>query len=149
MRKLLLLIVVLLSLFVVKAQEQQIDSSKDYTKQDYLQLSKKQKRTANALLLTGLGVGLTGGLIYTAASLRDLGCLFQNCGANPSSYTLGNILMIGGSVLSLTSIPVYIKAGNNKKKSLSLSAGTQLLPRASGAVISKAVIPSLKLTMNF
>ena len=149
MRKLLLLIVVLLSLFVVKAQEQQIDSSKDYTKQDYLQLSKKQKRTANALLLTGLGVGLTGGLIYTAASLRDLGCLFQNCGANPSSYTLGNILMIGGSVLSLTSIPVYIKAGNNKKKSLSLSAGTQLLPRASSAVISKAVIPSLKLTMNF
>ena len=149
MRKLLLLIVVLFCSFVVKAQDQQIDSSKDYTKQDYLQLSKKQKRTANALLLTGLGVGLTGGLIYTAASLRDLGCLFQNCGANPSSYTLGNVLMIGGSVLSLTSIPVYIKAGNNKKKFLSLSAGTQLLPRASSAVISKAVIPSLKLTMNF
>ena len=148
MKKIFLLTLVLLSSFVVTAQEQQIDSSKKYIKQDYLQLSKKQKRTANALLLTGLGVGLTGGLIYTSASLKDLSCLFENCGASSSVYTLGTVLMIGGSVLSLTSIPVYIKASNNKKKALSLSAGTQFVPQASGTVINRVVIPSIKLTVN-
>lgn len=149
MKKIFLLLVVAMSSIYATAQQAPIDSSKTLTRQDYLELSKRQKKKATAFLLTGGAIGSIGAIIVASATVKDIGCVFQNCGSSQSTYTTASVLMIVGGALCVVSIPIYVKASGNKKKGLSLSAGNQVIPQARGQSMGNNIVPSLSLTLNF
>ncbi|QNA44696.1 hypothetical protein [Lacibacter sediminis] len=149
MKKILFLAVVALSSVFATAQEIQTDSLNKLTKQDYLELSKRQKKTARTFLVTGLVTASLGGIILTAATVKDVGCLFQNCGASQGVYTTASVFLIAGGILSVISIPIYIKASDNKRKGLSLTAGHQVIPQMKVQSIGNNFVPSLSLSITF
>lgn len=108
---------------------QQTNPSPVLTKQDYLERSKNQKKAAFILL------GLGGTCIAIAAPGKvDLG--------------MAGVLVIGGGVAIVSSIPLFIAAGKNKKKGMNMSFRLQeiQLPHSSGFAEKK--IPSLSLNLS-
>lgn len=122
--------------FIVNSfcQTQTTIFSKDY----YLEKSKKQKKTAWIVLGTGLGIAAIGGLV-------------QLSNANSNSWNFdftGAYIAIGGGVLSLASIPCFVNAAKNKKLALAISIDNQniLLPQENNFTFKKQ--PSLCLRIE-
>lgn len=114
-------LILLLTVFVLQSTSQ---TTTPLTKEDYLRKSKKQKTAALVMLIggavattIGVGVALGGGL--------DCAWGDPNCGKN---QTLADILIYSGSAAILGSIPLFIAAGRNKKKAMSLSVCGQPTP---------------------
>ena len=80
-------------------------------KTDYLQKSKTQKTIAWIMLTAGTAM-LAGGIITGRNSVDD---------ASIDEAFDGGALIVGGLVVDLASIPLFIAASNNKKKGLSLT----------------------------
>src|SRR5215471_11961609 len=87
---------------------QQIDSS--LTKTDYLRKSKNQKIAAYVFLGSGAVLVVGAGFWFS----QDI------YAAGPAN------LALAGVVAMATSVPLFISAGNNKKKARSMSANLQM-----------------------
>ncbi len=138
----------LVSVLIANAQQINPDSTKLFAKNSYLELSKKQKKSAHALVITGLSVATVGLLIHVSASLKDLSCLFEDCGASKSAYTTGTVFLTVGGVLVLTSVPLYINSAKNKKKALALSVSNQVIQQMQKNSISRVSVPSISVTID-
>ena len=120
-----LLLIIFLVIIAITSYPQSPDKTMlVFNQEDYLQKSKNQKTAAWVMLIggtvattIGVGVAVAGGL----------DCAFGNprCGKD---QTLADILTITGGAAMLGSIPLFIAAGRNKKKALSVSIGTQPIP---------------------
>ncbi|MEL1241970.1 hypothetical protein [Flavobacterium flavipallidum] len=112
-----------------------------FTKENYLEKSKKQKRTGWIILGTGLGLGAVGGLVQ----LRNSNTTSYGSGFD-FDFT-GVYIAIGGGVVALASIPCFISAAKNKKMALSITMNQQniLLPINNEFVIKH---PSLSLKIE-
>ncbi len=97
----------LLILFAARAFSQQTDTVKIMTRKDYRARSNGQKITGFVLL----GAGVT--------------CLGIASGGNAEFDSLP-VLVIGGALATLTSIPLFIAAGRNKRKARNAVAGLKL-----------------------
>ena len=113
-----------------------------FSKDDYLEKSKKQKKTAWRILGAGLGIAAIGGIV-------------QLSNANQTSYGsgfdfdfTGAYIAIGGGVLSLASIPSFVNAAKNKKMAVALTIDNQniLLPQYNNFALKKQ--PSLCLRIE-
>jgi hypothetical protein len=111
---------------------------------DYLKKSKSQKTTAWILLaggtvLTtiGAGVALGGGL----------DCAYGNptCGKD---QTLAVVLTISGSAAVLGSIPLFIAAGRNKRKAVSVSFKNEKSLQVQNHSLVYQPLPSLTLKIT-
>lgn len=91
----------------------------DYTLRDeYLKKSKRQKTTANIMLLAG-GVSVAAGTImFMTNGLAADGSEDEMLGG-VGLATVGVLSMVG-------SIPFYIISGNNKRKAMEFSGGINL-----------------------
>lgn len=94
--------------------------AQEMTKQDYLEKSRKQK-TAGFILLGG-GVAVLGiGAIVSATNAvgYTVSCIGLNCSqaAEEGIQTGGAIMLVGGLAV-VGSIPLFVSAGNNRKKPL-------------------------------
>lgn len=94
---------------VVTSFSQQTESSPVLTKQDYLQKSKSQRTSAFILLGTGAA------LLAVAAP-------------GNVSFDILPILVIGGGAAIIGSIPLFIAAGKNKRRAMSLSFKNETVP---------------------
>lgn len=94
---------------VVTSFSQQTESSPVLTKQDYLQKSKSQRTSAFILLGTGAA------LLAVAAP-------------GNVSFDILPILVIGGGAAIVGSIPLFIAAGKNKRRAMSLSFKNETVP---------------------
>lgn len=108
---------------------QQTASKEMLTKQEYLQKSKEQKTSAFVLL--GLG----------SASLAI---------AAPGKVSMGTagILVIGGGAAIVASIPLFIAAGKNKKKAMSMSFRFQEMQSPQYNGLAEKKIPSLSIKLH-
>jgi len=96
------------------------------SKEYFLEKGSKLNRTGWVLLSVGSVLGVTGTIIYVN-SIHSKGGWDQ----------LGNeyggaFLILAGSSLVLTSIPVFIRSGYYKRKALNMSASFKLEPYQSG-----------------
>ncbi len=94
---------------VVTSFSQQTEPSPVLTKQDYLQKSKSQRTSAFILLGTGAA------LLAVAAP-------------GNVSFDILPILVIGGGAAIVGSIPLFIAAGKNKRRAMSLSFKNETVP---------------------
>ena len=108
---------------------QQTNSSQPLTKPDYLQKSKSQKTVAFILL----GVGATAFAIAAPGNV---------------SFDILPVLVIGGGVAMLSSIPLFIASGRNKRKGMNLSFKNETAPQIQKSSFVYRSVPSLTLKIS-
>ena len=124
-------ICITLLVFSTIAFSQQTTPIQTKTKQDYLQKSKQQKTTAWILAGGGLVLEIAGAIAYQQGN--------------------AGLLLLGAGLLSqAVSIPFFISAGINKRKSkeVSLSFKLEKTPDIQPTVISFRSIPKISLKLN-
>ena len=118
---------IILSMLLIFSATTFSQQNRSYTKYSYLdyQLKSKHQKTAAWILLGGgLGLTVTGGVIAVNQFAEDFTtALFTGKSRiRPSGF----IMFAGGSVAMLSSIPLFIYARKNKKRSMVASAGFKM-----------------------
>ncbi len=103
---------------------------------DYLQKSKNQKTTAWVLLGGGAGLILLGDLIGNSKESS-----FSDAGTGVIIAGVGALSMLG-------SIPLFIAAGRNKRKAISVSFKNETVPQLQNGSFIKRSVPSLSLEIS-
>ncbi|MBK8605497.1 MAG: hypothetical protein IPN82_01275 [Chitinophagaceae bacterium] len=128
---------------LTKGFNQQVEEPKmELTKQEYLKKSKSQK-TAGRILLGGGGILIGAGLLTNLSN--GLGNLFVEESQKNSSgdiFTVLGVISIGGS------IPLFISAGKNKRKAISLSVKNQPSQVLQNNQLYTKMTPSLTFKIN-
>jgi len=108
---------------------QQNEPSAPLTKQDYLQKSKSQRTSAFILLGSGI----------TALAI-----------AAPGKISLGvaPTLIIGGGIAIVGSIPLFIAAGKNKRRAMSMSFKNETVPLPQPGGFASKPVPSFSIKFN-
>ncbi len=136
MKKIILLISGLLLFNFVFAQPK----AKDY----FLKRSKNQKTAAWIMLIGGTVTTAVGAAVSVSGGLDRA---FGDPSAD-KNQTLADILSYTGSAAMLGSIPLFIAAGKNKKKGMSLSVGGQLAPEIIKTNLAYKTVPSIILKIG-
>ena len=113
-----------------------------FSKEYYLEKSKKQKKTAWVILGSGLTFAAIGGLVQLTNSNQT------SYGSGFDLDFTGAYIAIGGGVLSLASIPCFVNAAKNKKLAVAIAIDNQniLLPQENNFTFKKQ--PSLCLRIE-
>lgn len=147
-------IIILPMLLILSATTfcQQSEPSPALTKQDYLTKSKKQKTAAWVLLAGGFALSTTSFLIATPKATEDYVSVFTGLfTAQPiqqNNYTGETILLVSGTVAMLSSIPLFIASGKNKRKAMSLTFKKETAPQIQNRSFVSRSVPSLSLKIN-
>ncbi len=103
-----------ITLFSVNLFSQTITKT-DFQKENYLDQSDNQKKTAWILL--------GGGLVLTTIGVIGFGNSdFLSSNSNSDAY---GYLILGGGVCTLSSIPLFISSARNARRAASISFGTK------------------------
>ena len=131
-----ILIFLMLLLFTVRAFGQEIPST-EFSKEYYLEKSKKQKTTGWVMLAGGVVVTIVGVIGFSSTDWDE------------SSSDAYGFMTVGGPLICLGSIPFFISSGSNAKKAATLSFSNQpiLLPQQ-GSLVQNSQ-PSLSLKIDF
>ena len=108
--------------FVTTSFGQQTVQKKPMTQTDYLQKSKKQKKTGLILLAGGAGLIITSLVIPQGELVYDGICIGTYCSDKYKNDGLRSGFFIAGGLAALTSIPFFIASSKNKKRANVLSA---------------------------
>ena len=121
---------------------QQTDPSQTLTKQDYLKKSKSQNTAA--WILAGAGTGLVV-IAFATTNLSDLGDAING---DNSGLNRGTALFVAGSIVAVSSIPLFIISAKNKRKAMSLSLKNEPTFAPFKIDIVNTTIPSFTLKIN-
>lgn len=126
----------MLLLFTVSTYGQQIPNA-EFSKEYYLEKSKKQKTTGWVMLASGAAVTIVGVIGFSSTDWDE------------SSSDAYAFMTLGGPLISLGSIPFFISSGSNAKKAATLSFKNQpiLMPQQ-GSLVQNSQ-PSLSLKIDF
>ena len=125
---------------------QQINPSKPFTHEDYLQKSKNQKIISWILLGGGMGMVITGSATYKLQFTGSFGGVpLQDDHPN---NTLSNILVGTGLAAMIVSIPFFVSAHRNKKKGLSLSFKNETTPQIKNSSLVYQPMPAVSLKIR-
>lgn len=127
MKKIIILVLVLSS--SCASFSQQTKTLKPLTREQYLKKGRHQNTAAWSLLLGGFGLEV---LAFAIAYETELG-------AN---------LLRAGFLANLTSIPLFIAARRNKKKSMSLSFKNESTRHLQNGSLTYRAVPSLTFKIN-
>jgi hypothetical protein len=128
MKKLLLILVCVGCMTCCFGQEK-TDVASRLNKEEYLRKSNNQKRAAGILF----GIGSTALIIASTGNI---------------SFDAAIPLVIGGGAAILTSIPLFIASGKNKKKAKLATASIGLQPTFNPYHFSVTNIPALSLRLR-
>ena len=120
-------------------------ASSAQTKDDYLTKSKHQKTAAWIMLGGGFGLGIAGGIIGLNGTVDLLSGQFDKAGNNIGA---GGILIIASGAAMLGSIPLFIAAGKNKRKGMSLSFTNQPTSALVKNISGNRYVPSINVKFN-
>ncbi len=110
MKTTLTLMILMIGINFNLAQQKAIDSS--FVKEKHLKSYKPLMKTANILLASGGGLMLVGGILISTDNTKSNGWVTIISGQEFA----GALLIVGGIVTSLVSVPFYISAIVRKKK---------------------------------
>ena len=136
---------------------QQNNPSPTLTKQDYIKKSKNQKTAAWVLLGGGFTLSTIGALTILPKAGKDIGyaiLLIPNAITGTlqpepqNNYTAQTILLIGGLMAMLSSIPLFIASGKNKTKAMSLSFKNETSLQIQKSSFVYWSIPSINLKLQ-
>ena len=96
---------------------------------DYLQKSKKQKKTGLIFLVAGAGLIITSAIIPKGELVDDGICIGAYCSDKYKNDGIKAAFGISGIASMLGSIPFFIASGKNKKRSVSMSFKNQKIPQ--------------------
>lgn len=82
----------------------------------YLIKSKNQKTAAVACLAGGVALATIGILTSAPKLATDFGDIFNTAQPPHQNYTAQTVLVFAGAIGIVASIPLFISAGNNKRK---------------------------------
>ena len=134
--------------FVTTSFGQQTVQKKPMTQTDYLQKSKKQKKTGLILLAGGAGLIITSLVIPQGELVYDGICIGTYCSDKYKNDGLVSGIFIAGGLTALTSIPFFIASSKNKKRAASVSFKNQTVPQLQkGSFVYKA-IPALSFKIS-
>ncbi|HEV8282701.1 MAG TPA: hypothetical protein VGQ09_00245 [Chitinophagaceae bacterium] len=106
--------------FAVASFGQQNAQKPPLTKTDYLQKSKKQKKAATILLISGAALVATS-FIIPRGEMEDPGiCVGAYCDDKYKNDGIKSAFFIAGGTTALSSIPFFIISGKNRRKAMSL-----------------------------
>lgn len=131
----LLLLIILLTTQCLNAQ----------TKNIYLTKSKHQKTAAWALLGGGVGLGLVGAIVGIHGVVNLATGQFDKVDNNIGA---GSILITTGGAAILGSIPLFIAAGKNKRREMSLSFTNQPTSVLVKNIMGNRYVPSISVKFN-
>lgn len=138
--------IIVLAILVTKASfGQQTTPSPSFTQEDYLKKSKKQKKTATILLISGAAVTLAGTAMWVG-EFHDLLTDLDRVEKNKLDAAAGFVI-VGGTMI-LASIPFYISAGKNKKMALSLALKNEPVQQIQQGTLVLKNTPSLTLKLS-
>ncbi len=111
-------------------------NSKEY----YLEKQSKLNTTAWVLLGIGAAMGVTGTIIYeNVAHKNELDQVGNEFG--------GVFLMVAGSAMVVTSVPIFIRSGYYKRKAMDLSANLKFEPYQSGVAMKSFPAIGLRISL--
>ena len=111
-----IIILSLLLAFTASSFGQQSPPKQRWTGTDYLQKSKKQKKTGSILLAGGAGLIITAFIIPRGKLVHDGICIGAYCSDKYKNDGIKSAFFIAGSLSSLGSIPFFIASRKNKKR---------------------------------
>jgi hypothetical protein len=145
MKKNILLLMILAISFNLSASLLQSDSIPRLTRQEYLRKSKIQLTGAIVSLSGGgLMAGYGGYLLFFGSRFAIVEPIFG--GTNRISknvMTYGSIFFLLGAAAITGSVFLFKASSKNKKRGLSITAGSQSMQQMNKSSISKTIIPSV------
>ena len=109
-------------ILVIYTYAQQIPADTVENRQYYLGKSKSQKTAGWIIFGVGAAATLTGAIVRAA----ETSLYIVTIGTSSYSSNAPEILMIGGVVFMVGSIPLFISAHDNKLKAIQLSIGPKM-----------------------
>ena len=122
---------------------QQTNPAPQLTKQDYLQKSKKQKTAAWIFLGSGVAIALISNIADPANDIVS-----SAISGDDGRSGLAKAAGITGFACIVTSIPLFIASGKNRRKAMNMSFKFQQVPQLNKNSFVKQTIPSLTLKIN-
>ena len=139
-----LVILVLLPFFTTATFSQQTDPVPSLTKQDYLEKSKNQKKTAKIFLGGGAVLVVTAFIIPRGERTGTTRVIYSDYENDGIKAAFG----LAGFVSMAASIPFFIASGKNKRKAMSMSFRFQQLPQRQNASLVNEQVPSFVFKIN-
>ena len=120
-----------------------------FTQEDYLKKSKNQNRAGNVLLLGGVGL-MVGSFVIPNGELVDDGiCVWGYCDDKYQNDGIKSAVFIVGGLAALSSIPVFIIAGKNRRQAATLSFKNENTDQLQNQNLVYTSVPALKVNVNF
>jgi len=145
MRKIFILS--LLLAFAIVSFCQKTVQKQHWVQSDYLQKSKKQKKTGTILLIGGAGLIITSFIIPKGELVYDGICVGYLCDDKYKNDGIKSGFFIAGGVAALSSIPFFIASGKNRRKANEATAFIDIekKPVLHGMTLSKQSFPAIGL----
>ena len=115
---------------------------------DYLQKSKKQKKTATILLAVGAGLIVTSVVIPKGELTYDGICIGAYCSDKYKNDGIKAAFGLSGVAAMLGSIPFFIASGENKRRAMSVSFKNQNVPQLQKSSFVYKTIPGLNFKIS-
>lgn len=128
---------------------QQIKSSPTLTKQDYLQKSKKQKKAGTILLAGGAGLIITSLIIPKGEKVYNGVCVVTLCDDKYKNDGIKSAFFIAGGISAISSIPLFIVSGKNRKKAGSVSFKNEHSAQLYNKTLVYTSFPAVRLKIIF
>jgi len=130
------LIIAIFLAVAASLHSQTIENKQPKPNNYFIQKSKNQRELGYILLGVGAAAFAIPVIIYASDPHLDLSEIESPVG--PLSILLGAGLMV-------TSVPIFIAAGNNKRKGMSLSFKNETAPHIQSGIILSKSVPALSL----
>jgi hypothetical protein len=149
MKKAILLLLIMVISFNLSASLLQSDSIPQLTRQDYMQKSKRQ--------LTGAIISLSGGLLSSGFGIYVIAIspfwilsdIFSGTDTGEKKRIItGTVFILFGLAAITGSIFLFKASSKNKKRGLSITAGSQSIQQMNNSSISQTVIPTVGLKIR-
>lgn len=128
---------------VINAHSQEIKPDLQLTSEQYLKKSRSQQTTA--WVLFGIGTSaIVGGVAVSAGGQDELT-------KSLNTVFIGAPLMLLGLTLDIISIPVFVAADKNKKRSMEAVTTIKFeeVPSWSGGAVKQSNVPTMAIKVRF
>ena len=115
-----------------------VGQTKEFSKDYFLQKSKKQKTTAWILLGGGTAMFVGGAALFDA----------NFYGGSNSGADIGGFIMLAGIIADGASIPYFISAGKNKRTAMSITFDYKPIYLSSDNLAATQAYPTLSLKIK-